>query len=158
MSTDFVRTSKTPVLYDINNRLMMNHKLKSYDAYFGQSSGLLSSKNSELNTRMDYLKEKIGQFKRQTELNNELNIKARNKLVEMTGQVENFPDNRTKKSDLSVKKSLADFNEIASQLLSSKSKRTLRSYVNYRQNYMHHASYWQQIWLFTDNPIYEYGT
>jgi hypothetical protein len=40
----------------------------------------------------------------------------------------------------------------------SKINSELINYVKLRERYMQHANYWQQIWLFTDNPIFEYGT
>ena len=39
----------------------------------------------------------------------------------------------------------------------SKINSDLINYVRLREKYMQHANYWQQTWLFTDNPIYEYG-
>ena len=39
----------------------------------------------------------------------------------------------------------------------SKVNRDLIEYVKFRETYLGHINYWEQIWLFTDNPIYEYG-
>lgn len=39
----------------------------------------------------------------------------------------------------------------------SKVNRDLIEYVRFRETYLGHINYWEQIWLFTDNPIYEYG-
>jgi hypothetical protein len=39
----------------------------------------------------------------------------------------------------------------------SKINNDLISYVKLRQNFMQHDNYWKQSWVFTDNPVYEYG-
>jgi hypothetical protein len=180
MQSDF---KHKPVLYDINNSMAHNrvatrrHNNNNRELNSFNFTNDCKQTSSNQQQRISYLKEKIGQFKKQAEVNNELNAKARNKLLEMMSGVENS-ENRSheeqpqqifdsakgsprKVSGVNKKGNGSGgdyFNEVASHVFSSKPRRTLRRFVNYRQNYMHHASYWQQLWLFTDNPIYEYGT
>ena len=129
------------ILYDINNTKALN--------------------SIEINRGF---KERLSQFRKQTLENNELNAKARNALRDLIG-FENVNEPAKPKALVSKKETtknknnstVRDYTELAIQLLTSKTKRTLRSYVKYRRDYMQHTNYWQQIWLFTDNPIYEYG-
>lgn len=94
----------------------------------------------ESNHKIKQIREKIFLYKSQAEINNQLNAQCRqvlNSLCQNTRQ-ENYP----------VKSSAFKVPHKTNNLI---------KYVSLRQHYIQHSNYWQQIWSFTSNPIYESG-
>ena len=90
-------------------------------------------------------------LQQQTNLNNELNRKTRVVLTNL-----NNINEKLNKQEIVKKKSNENFNNNNNNI--SKINSDLIKYVKLRERHIKHANYWQQIWLFTDNPIFEYGT
>ncbi len=121
------------------------------------------------------LKESLKIYKQQTKLNNEVNEKSRQLLQSLeTGQKNSKqhqreyglkPPTRNKENSRlnscqATKRSPKRPEVYSSATLNknvSKVNRDLIEYVKFRETYLEHVNHWQQIWLFTDNPIYEYG-
>lgn len=100
----------------------------------------------DMNSSRHLMRQRIEELKAQTRLNTELNAKARIQLASLKGNSENLSSSGHTRSKC-IKKSHTNIN-----------RQALVDYVTRRECYMQHVNYWQQIWLFTDNPIYEYGT
>lgn len=108
----------------------------SIDAY----DTSIKYKSLKRNIKLELIKQRLAYLKEQTDLNNEINNKAR---VYLKNDIYNSPT----KPKLSK----------TTSTLKSKINRDLIKYVRLRESYMQHANYWQQLWLFTDNPLYEHG-
>ena len=135
------------------------------------SSGSKHSKShkNEIYQKLKYLKE-VSNVKSQLDTNNELNRNAMNILDNLkplhkaplvvtsvaasqdTRKRENAPISQATSVS---KKRLLDTLNLNRNI--SKINSELISYVRLRQNHMQHDNYWKQSWLFTDNPIYEFG-
>jgi hypothetical protein len=108
------------------------------------------------------LKEKIELFRKETILNNEINKKTRDILASLN--INNSHNDKTSSND---KRPLYTYSKSNCFHLSKiKHNNHSMSYntnnTSYKQNryindYVNHRSYWQPIWMFTDNPIYEFG-
>lgn len=101
--------------------------------------------------KIKLIKKNLEYIKQQTNLNNELNRKTRVVLTNL-----NNINEKLNKQEIVKKKSNENFNNNNNNI--SKINSDLIKYVKLRERYIKHANYWQQIWLFTDNPIFEYGT
>jgi hypothetical protein len=106
------------------------------------------------------LKEKIDLFRKETILNNELNKKTRDVLASLS------INNKTVK--IQDKRPLYAFSKSncfhSSKIKHNHTTTTTTNRNNnicnqnlYINDYVNHTSYWQPIWMFTDNPLYEYG-
>ena len=98
----------------------------------------------DMNSSRHLVRQRIEELKTQTRLNTELNAQARIQLASLKGGSENLPSTTRSKC---IKRPHTN-----------KNRQVLVDYVTHRECYMQHVNHWQQIWLFTDNPIYEYGT
>lgn len=101
---------------------------------------IYDGRNSNNNRNLNYLKEKLISLRQQTELNNQLNIKAKSILNGIY-----IPHQQS--SPLPHKK--------LNHYRSDKENCGLSSCRPV--NFSHHVNYWQQLWLFNDNPMFEYG-
>lgn len=129
------------------------------------------SKSSEASLKkIKCLKENLKILKQQTRLNNEKNEKNRDLLQSFSKIDEKLAIERklgNKENIIAInKKSVKNECLNSTDCLKSsentprfisKVNRDLIEYVKFREAYMKHLNHWQQIWLFTDNPIYEYG-
>lgn len=103
------------------------------------------------------LKENLKLFKQQTQTNNEINEKNRELLKGLT----KADTKTTKNKENSYQRApwnSGKFKNCTDSKNVSKVNRDLIEYVKFRETYLQHVNHWQQIWLFTDNPIYEYGS
>ena len=128
-----------------------------------------SNKKHETFLKFKHLKE-LSNVKTQLDLNAELNKKAASILSSysnVTGKKENSTTGActgvSKKQQEAFNLNKSGVPKKRGDLLSvnknlSKINNDLISYVKLRQNYMQHDNYWKQSWVFTDNPVYEYGT
>jgi hypothetical protein len=113
------------------------------------ASNNYKNKNSLI---MQEFRQKLAEIREQNKLNKHINQWTRAALSNIIG----LENTHSKIEPVSYNN--RKLNEIENDYLpSSKTRQKLRNFVAYRQNFMQHANYWQQIWLFTDNPVYEYG-
>ena len=121
------------------------------------------------NDKLKFFKENIKILRQQTEQNNEINSRNRT-LLNTLGQTNvlakkhvlvkerHHVDQHNDKENTQFKcltKSPRSGKNLTKNI--SKINKDLINYVKFRETYMQHSNYWQQIWLFTDNPIYEFG-
>lgn len=100
--------------------------------------------------KLNFYKQKLAVYQEQTELNNRLNSKTRLLLLNSSNSCSSFSNiSKSKSNSIFLKNSKSYYSCTSSNLV---------KYCRLRETYMQHANYWQQLWLFTDNPIYEYGT
>ena len=117
--------------------------------------------------RFKYLKE-LSNVKSQVDLNRELNKKTAEFLnnfkassnTKFNSLSSSHKENSIRKQELfnlskSAHKKRTDILSLNKNI--SKINNDLISYVKLKQNYMQHDNYWKQSWLFTDNPIFEFG-
>lgn len=121
-------------------------------------------KSNDYYSKLKQLKHNVDLLKQQTSLNNETNKKTRillqslkePKLLLTQQQQQHHSLN---KSDIKQTRTNLKRQEHSNRNRNNISKinSDLINYVKLRERYMQHANYWQQIWLFTDNPIFEFG-
>ena len=126
------------------------------------------------------LQQNLKILKEQTKQNNEANERNRDLLNTLSKPVDSKTspatsvildnNNNNKENKFSHLKSSRKYSfektapvysvnntQVLSKTNISKVNRDLIEYVKFRETYLEHINYWEQIWLFTDNPIYEYG-
>jgi hypothetical protein len=81
-----------------------------------------------------YIKAKLDEIRKQTQTNNQLNERTKLLLLDNL-KTSNIISKSEQKNSL--------FNSQKCQ--------------NYKMKYSKHNSYWQQMWSFSDNPLFEYG-
>ena len=128
-----------------------------------------ANKKHEVFLKFKYLKE-LSNVNSQVDINNELNKKAAcilnslNKGVTTsigTKKENSSISNISKKQQEIVNLNRSVYNKRVDILKVNKNiskiNNDLISYVKLRQNYMQHDNYWKRSWVFTENPVYEYG-
>jgi hypothetical protein len=108
-----------------------------------------SKSNSNL---LEHFKEKLNSIKKQNRLNEQLLSQSKNLLNQLlsgSNSSSNFKENSNNISIAHDKHSQTP--------LISRVNIDLIKYVKLKENYMQHANYWHQMWLFTDNPLCGYG-
>jgi len=137
------------------------------------SSDLRLDSKGNSGQNLKCLKENLKIYKQQTKINNEVNEKSRQLLkilaksqgITEHSQLRNVLKSKSNSNkenfylNCNQKKNLQDRPEIYSNINKNVSvvNPNLIEYIKYRKNYLQHVNYWQQIWIFTENPIYEYG-
>ena len=129
------------------------------------SSNVKSSKYKLIKQNMEYLKQ-------QTYMNNEANKKTRLILNNLNNNSNNLSNNESLSQLKSIYANCNNFKKYSTNSNNNnKNNKTktheanklskiitdLINYVKSREKFIQHANYWHQIWLFTDNPIFEYG-
>ena len=115
------------------------------------SSSKHSKSKHELYSKLKYLKE-LSNVKSQINLNNELNQKT---LILLDNLKCPTPIAKHQENNQNTFKKRLEILSLNRNI--SKINNDLINYVRLRQNYMQHDTYWKQSWLFTDNPVYEFG-
>jgi hypothetical protein len=142
----------------IRYSLITNFKSRYFKKFFLITHGtiliMLVNDQDFYKKKLNFLKENLNIIKQQTKLNNELNKKNR-KLLENL-QKNNDVKNSSIFQSSKFSKQKNEYSIKLNKNLSQVNKEFIK-YLNFRENYTHHAIYWHQFWLFTDNPIYEYG-
>jgi hypothetical protein len=95
----------------------------------------------------EHFKEKLNSIKKQNKLNEQLLSQTKNLLNGLLS--ESNCKEKLNRSKLCDKHSFMP--------LISRVNIDLIKYVKLKENYMQHNNYWHQMWLFTDNPLCEYG-
>ena len=131
----------------------------------GSNNLILLLKQNGNNIKL--LKEKIELFRKETILNNEMNKKTRDVLTSLNINNNNHNINNNSCSITNNKTALNHnkrpiYNYSKSNCFHSSKLKYNHNYNSnnqniYTNNYINHTSYWKPIWIFTDNPIYEYG-
>jgi hypothetical protein len=170
--------------------LNSNEKPSSFPHYMPVASPKFKLATATATARLKVVKQNLDYIRQQTHLNNDMNRKTRNVLINLScnSSVNNNNQNIKQQLQLNQKQShqpistsdrqaILDLIKCSSSAANqtaihtakrsnnqfnsakiSKINSELINYVKLRERYMQHANYWQQIWLFTDNPIFEYGT
>lgn len=94
----------------------------------------------ESSHRKKLIRERICLYKSQAEKNNNLNAQCR--------QILNSLSQNTRQEKYLIKPNKPTILQNTNNLI---------KYVSLREHYFQHSNYWQKIWSFTLNPIYENG-
>lgn len=109
----------------------------------------------------EHLKEKLIFYEKQIDSSDQLNRMAKSIL----NSYNNNNKDRTKELLAKLKTSFPKEKKNSSQTSKIGSKRAAKqdrtscdliNYVKLRQTYMQHANYWHQVWLFTENPLFQF--
>jgi hypothetical protein len=120
------------------------------------------NKNSSyLKGLKEHLKEKINFYEKQIVSSNQFNRTA--KLILNSSNYEDQTSKHLARLNNSItneKRNSFQTSKINSKrpIKQARTTRDLINYVKLRQTYMQHENYWHQVWLFTENPLFEFGS
>jgi len=122
---------------------------------------LSDNKNtSYLKGLKEHLKEKLIFYEMQIDSSNQLNRVAKSILnsYNYKGQSKELLA-KSKSLFPKEKRNSSHTSKIGSKRAAKQGRTSgcdLINYVKLRQTYMQHANYWHQVWLFTENPLFQF--
>lgn len=129
---------------------------------WNKKTDLSYNKNgSYLKGLKEHLKEKLAFYETQIDSSNQLN--------RMTKSILNSYNNKDQSKELLTKlkttfpkekRNISQTSKIGSKRATKHGRTScdLINYVKLRQTYMQHTNYWHQVWLFTQNPLFQFDS